>query len=312
MDSTIVNKVFLAVDALENEMLDNIMSLVNIPSITGDEARAQEFMAGLYEDLGLKTEKVHPDIEEVKDHPAFIATGESYENRFNVVGTLPGDDNKKSLIINGHIDVVAPDPIESWKTDPFKAVIKDHKIYGRGAGDMKSGLLANYYALKALILANLKPEGTVILQSVIDEEPGGAGGTLYLLKKGYTGDGLLISEPHNLRLSHSHAGILYFRIKVIGKSAHGGLAHQGVNAIGKIIPFYNALVELQEQRDKEVYFELYQRGCGASCHLSVSKLQAGDWEGKVAGHASMSCRISFVPGEKKKDIKKLSRKWWKR
>ncbi len=183
MDSTIVNKVFLAVDALENEMLDNIMSLVNIPSITGDEARAQEFMAGLYEDLGLKTEKVHPDIEEVKDHPAFIATGESYENRFNVVGTLPGDDNKKSLIINGHIDVVAPDPIESWKTDPFKAVIKDHKIYGRGAGDMKSGLLANYYALKALILANLKPEGTVILQSVIDEEPGGAGGTLYLLKK---------------------------------------------------------------------------------------------------------------------------------
>ena len=109
-------------------------------------------------------------------------------------------------------------------------------------------MIANFYALKAILDAGMLPGGTVSLQSVIDEEAGGAGGTLALLNQGYVADALLVTEPHNLNITISHVGIMYFKVKVTGRSAHSGLAHKGVNAIGKMYPIYNALETLARER----------------------------------------------------------------
>jgi acetylornithine deacetylase len=170
---------------------------------------------------------------------------------------------------------------------------------------MKAGLLANFFALKGILKAGFKPKGMVMLQSVTDEEAGGGGGTLASLLEGYKADAMICTEPHNLNVTISHAGVNYFRVKVIGKTSHAGLAHLGVNAIGKMYLIYQALIELDEKRGREVRFPLFEKGSGRSCHINIGTLRAGDWPSNVAGSAEMECRIGFIPGEKMSDIKRM-------
>jgi len=170
---------------------------------------------------------------------------------------------------------------------------------------MKAGLVANFFALKSLLACGLKPRGSLLLQSVIDEEAGGAGGTLACLLAGYTADAMICTEPHNLRLTIAHGGVNYFRIKVAGKSSHAGLAHLGVNAIGKMYPIVQALMDLDERRGKDVHFALIEKGSGRSCHLNIGTMQAGDWPSSVPGSAAIECRIGYIPGEHMADIKRM-------
>jgi acetylornithine deacetylase len=173
---------------------------------------------------------------------------------------------------------------------------------------MKAGLLANFFALKAILQAGLKPGGKVMLLSAIDEEAGGAGGTLACLLGGYTADAMICTEPHNLNLTISHVGVNLFRVKVEGKTSHAGLAHLGVNAIGKMFPVYQALIDLDEKRGREIHFPLYEKGSGRSCHLSIGTMKAGDWPSTVAGSAEIEGRVGFIPGEKMADVKRLVEK----
>lgn len=298
-------RLFDAVDALRPEIIKTLQELVRIPSVVGDEARAQQFMAQLYRDLGLTVEVVEPDMAAVRRHHAFIDTGQSYDHRPNVIGTLPGQEGAPSLVINGHVDVVSTEPLAAWPRDPWSGEIKDGRLYGRGSADMKSGLLANYFALKAALTAGLRPQGMVRLMSVIDEEAGGAGGTLAALLAGYRADALLITEPHGMRITTSNAGVNHFKVYVTGRSAHGGTSHLGVNAIGKAMIIYQALADLDEKRGREVRYELFERGSGRSCHVTVGTLHAGDWPSTVPGDAVMECRISFVPGETRDQIRAM-------
>ena len=124
---------------------------------------------------------------------------------------------------------------------------------------MKSGLLANLFAVKCIQKAGIRPGGSIMLQSVVDEEAGGAGGTLACLMEGYTADALICTEPHNLNITISHAGINYFRVIVKGRSAHAGLAHLGVNAIGKMYAIYQALEELIKSGEWKFAFPCSQK-----------------------------------------------------
>ena len=293
------------VTALEGELIRTVQEVVRIPSVVGNELKAQDYIEELYRSFDLEVTRFQADIEKVSAHPGFIDTGMSYENRPNIIGTLPGDPHEPSLILNGHIDVVSPEPVDAWSYDPWGGEVVGDKLYGRGAGDMKAGLVANFFALKALRRAGLKPKGTVMLQSVIDEEAGGTGGTLSCLEQGYRADGFIASEPHSLQIVISHVGVNYFRVRVLGKTSHAGLAHLGVNAIGKMYPVYQALIELDEKRGREIHFPIFERGSGRSCHLNIGTMKAGDWPSTVAGSAEIECRIGFVPGETMADIKRL-------
>lgn len=301
MDSKTKEAVVKAVEQMKDDMIDTLQQLVRIPSVVGEEGKAQQFMQKQFEKLGLDVHAFEADRERVQDHAAFVESNLPYRGRPNVVGILRGDSQKKSIILNGHVDVVSPEPVDQWKRDPWGAEVEGNLLHGRGALDMKAGLVANLYAMKALNRIGKKPKGTVILQSVIEEEAGGGGGTLACLVEGYTGDGMIISEPHPV-LCISHAGILYFRVKVKGKTSHAGRAHLGVNAIGKMMKIYRGLVKLDENRAATVSFPLFEKGSGRSCHLNIGTMKAGDWPSTVAGFAEMECRISFVPGEKRGDI----------
>jgi acetylornithine deacetylase len=302
MEETIKAKIEIEIDRLRDEMIDSLAELVRIPSVVGNEGPAQDFMRGQYEGLGLEVKTFEADKNKVGLHSAYVDSGLPFEGRPNVIGLLKGDPAKKSMILNGHVDVVSPEPVDQWQHDPWGAEIEDNRLYGRGAVDMKAGVIANLFALKALIQAGIEPSGDVMLQSVIEEEAGGGGGTLACLMEGCTADGMIIPEPF-LRPVISHPGILYFRVKVKGLTAHAAHTQLGVNAIGKMIKVYEALVDLDLQRGATVKFPLYHKVEGRSCHLNIGTLKAGDWVSTVAGFAEMACRISFIPGESMAETK---------
>jgi acetylornithine deacetylase len=296
-------KILQTMDRNAENLFQDLAELIGIPSVVGSEGKAQEWMAAKMRSMGLEVETFEADREELVKHPAYVTVDWPYEGRPNVIGKLKGAPGVKSLILNGHIDVVSAEPISQWAHDPWGAEVSEGKMYGRGTADMKAGLIANLYAVKTLIEVNAIPKGSITIMSVIEEEAGGGGGTLACLLKGYQADAMLNTEPF-LKVAIAHPGILYFRVKVQGKSIHAGRSHLGVNAVGKMIPIYETLAQLDEERAKRLHFKLAEMDSGRSCNLNIGTFHAGDWPSSVAGSASMECRISFVPGETKESIKK--------
>jgi acetylornithine deacetylase len=292
---------------VENEseqITQTLKSLVQIPSLIGKESAGQKYIEDLYSNLGLKVISFEADYEKVSQHKAFSESGWAFKDRPNIIGILEGEsESTRSLILNGHIDVVSPEPVDEWSFPPWEGKIAGNRLYGRGACDMKGGLVANYFALKSLLEAGLKPKGTVMLQSVIEEEAGGGGGTLACLLEGFTADGLVISEPTDMKIEIAHPGISYFRVKVIGKPAHAGMAHTGINAIAKMNQICQALIELDEKRAREKHYPLFEKSSERSCHLNIGTYKAGDWPSTVAGWAEIECRISYIPGEQADEVK---------
>ncbi len=216
INESIKKKVLEGVEQRREELIDVLSKLVRIPSVVGHEGKAQKTVSQLYKEAGLKVTRFQAEHEKISGHEAFIESNLPYKNRPNIIGIKAGDKTSKSLILNGHIDVVSPEPVNQWTHDPWGADIVAGKLYGRGSADMKGGLAANLMALRTLLELGLNPKGRVLLQSVVEEEAGGAPGTLACLLAGYMADGLVITEPHNLRVTVAMAGINYFRVKVYG------------------------------------------------------------------------------------------------
>ncbi len=297
----IFEKLFNTIEQNKDDLIENISELIKIPSVVGTEGDAQAHIRESYADLGLSVESFDAVKEEIESHPAYIRVPYDYKNRPNVIGILPGEEDARSLILNGHVDVVSPEPVDRWTHDPWGGEVIENRIFGRGACDMKAGLAANTYALKCILDCGVKPAGKVLLESVIEEEAGG-GGALACFIRGYRASGMLIPEPSNMKLVTCHNGIKLFRVKVLGKSAHAAMSHTGINAIGKMNKIFDALMALDQQRAKDHPFPLIEKYSGRSCNLSVGTYSAGDWPATVAGMAKMECRIGFVPGEKGEDI----------
>ena len=119
----------------------------------------------------------------------------------------------RSLILNGHVDVVPTGPLEMWTRPPFEPCIDGGWLYGRGGADMKAGLCANVFALDALRRLGLQPAGTVHVQSVTEEECTG-NGALSALVRGYRADAALIPEPEENMLVRANVGVIWFRVYV--------------------------------------------------------------------------------------------------
>ncbi|MGE7911565.1 ArgE/DapE family deacylase [Lysinibacillus xylanilyticus] len=298
-------KIRLYIEENKEELFKTIQDVVRIKSVVGNEQEMQLYMKKKYEELNLILYEIEPKYEKVSAHEAFIDSGIPFKDRKNIIGIHKGVSNGKSLTIHGHVDVVSPEPYSNWTMDPWSGDIIGNKLYGRGSADMKAGLISNWFALKTLIDLGYPIAGDVQLHSVIEEEAGGGGGALACLEEGFVTDGYISTEPHNLNMTISHGGIMYFRVNVKGRTAHAGLAHEGVNAISKMMKILSALEELSEWRAKNVKFDLFEKGSGQSVHLNLGVLKAGDWVSTVPGEAILEGRIGFIPGETREEIKQL-------
>lgn len=208
--------------------VETLAALVRIPSVhdpareDGNERAAASLVADLLDAWGMSWRS--------RD----IAAG-----RPNLVVDLPGSRGGPTLVLEGHTDVVTSGDPAVWSVDPFGAEVRDGRLYGRGACDMKGGLVAMLYAARALQLAGCDYAGTVRLAILADEEG------LMLGAKGFVADGELdgvtaaiVCEPEGDRVCIAQKGAIRIRVALHGRMAHGCMPEQGVNpvaALGEVI-----------------------------------------------------------------------------
>ncbi len=201
----------------------------------------------------------------------------------------------RRLVFNGHIDVVPEGDHANWQYDPWGAELVNGRLYGRGACDMKGGLMAALYAVKALKDAGARLRGSLMLQSVIGEEDGGLG-TFATLLRGHRGDVAIVCEPTRLQLIPAHAGALTFTVRVPGKSAHACVRLEGVSALEKYLNIHHALMQLERERNSEVEHPLLGK-LPLPYPLSIGRVQAGNWSSSVPEELLFEGRIGVAVGE---------------
>ncbi len=298
------------VEEKKNSIIKLARELIRIPSITGEEGEAQSFVRDKLKEIGLKVESFEPDPRELSSHPSYFPTSSytkyGYAGRPNVIGILREGTSEKKLILNGHIDVVPPGSLGGWRYDPWSGEVSGGRIYGRGAGDMKAGLSSIISAVELVRDLELPIDGTILVESTIEEEDGGVGGALATLLKGYRGDFSINPEPTNLDFWIASAGVLYFKIGVKGRPSHVMEPYRGVSAIDKLFLVYKALKMLDKERRKNIRFKYAER-CdpnlkGYETFLNIGMISGGNWPSTVPDWAELHCRIGWPPGESVEDV----------
>lgn len=269
--------------------------LVRIPSWDGNETPAQEAAAELMTASGLDVDLWEIDLDELKGHPE-CAWEIERDRALGLVGSLPGSGEGPTLLLNGHVDVVPPGDEKLWSDPPFAGVVRDGRIYGRGALDMKGPLMAGLFAMRAVRDAGVSLAGTVRLQSVVGEEDGGLG-TLATLLRGYEGDGAIVMEPTELVVAPVQAGCLNFRVRVPGRAAHGAVREEGVSAFEKLFLIYDALRELEGRRNERAAADPLFMRYRIPFPISIGTMHGGDWASSVPDHATMEGRMGVRPDE---------------
>ncbi len=283
------------IDTIDVDGLLALLSdLVAQQSIANQETPAQERMAAAMETAGLDVDVWSIDFERLKRHPAYTADVERSEG-LGVVGTLSGRGGGRTLILNGHIDVVPAGQIDRWSHPPFELTRVDGRLYGRGVVDMKGPLACGLFAVRAIRDAGVRLGGVLQIQSVIGEEDGGAG-TLATLERGHTGDGAIVLEPTRFVVAPAQAGALSFRITVPGRAAHGALREEGVDPIEKFIPVFGRLRALEAERNARVTDPLFSAE-SLPYALTMGRVEAGIWPSTVAERLVVEGRYGVAPGE---------------
>src|SRR6201989_1411577 len=234
-----------AVDAGFDAQLAATRDFVAIPSTRGAEGPCQDMIGDLLRARGYEVDDWHIDPDDLKDLRGYGPIEHDFSRARTVVGTYrPANDAGKSLILQGNCDVVPAGPLDMWETPPFSPVIRDGRMYGRGACDMKSGTIGALYALDAIKAARFKPTARIHVQSVIEEESTGVG-ALSTLQRGYRADACFIHYPTGGHMIRSQVGVIWFRLKVRGFPVHVFEAGAGSNAIMAAYHLIQALEKLE-------------------------------------------------------------------
>lgn len=299
-------RVFAAVEELQPELVSFAGDLVAERSVLGEEAGAQSLVREKLEGLGLEVRSLEADeVEGIEDHPEFSDTGHSYDGRPNLLATREGVGDGRSLLFNGHVDVVPEGDPDQWSFDPYSGEVEDGNLLGRGASDMKGGVAAVLFALDALERAGIELQGDVMVESVIEEEAGGFGGTLATVldrEADERADAVVIPEPTDFDLWIANDGVSYVRVTVEGKGAHAAETDNGVNAISKMLPIYEALSNLHDERKTTVHDDLFEQWHEHTVSLNLGSLHAGEWVSSVPDEAVLEARISHAPDETREQI----------
>ncbi len=290
-----------AVRARREWAVNALASLVRLPTVLGSEGPGQMMMAHLYEALGMEVHREPLDLARIKDRRGFSPTAGRIEGKENVIGVLRAKDPQgRSLIFNGHIDVVSPEPVTLWTLPPYEPRVTEEDgetwMYGRGAGDMKGGTVCYLWALHALRDLGVSPASEIICQSPVEEECTG-NGALAILENGWRADAAIIPEPFNETLLVAQVGVLWFRVRVLGRTTHVLGAGRGVNAIEKSWAVIGALRELEAEVNQPDTISGVYADVEHPINLNVGTIQGGDWQSTVAGECVTGFRFGVFPGQ---------------
>jgi acetylornithine deacetylase len=302
----IVAQVSAAVEQRADDIVELVRELVSYrsenPKLLDDPARreegrvqeaaCQEAIAAHLQNLGLE-----------------IDVFEALPGRNDVVGTLTGQGEGRSLILNGHVDVVPAGDAELWPHDPWSGTVVDGRVWGRGACDMKGGLAAGIAALRILRALELRPAGDVIFQAVVDEETGGPG-TRRAVER-HRADAAIVLEPSAGALIPVEGGLEWLTVTVTGQAGHSALRYRSVhaggrgtavNAIEKTAKLLSAVQELERQWANRKVHPLLPAG--------ITTINPGSINGGTQALSTMVDRcvlglsLKYLPDERADDVKR--------
>jgi acetylornithine deacetylase len=300
-----------AVDALRDWSVGSLERLVRCPSTLGNEQSALNEMARLYEALGLEARRVPVVVEALAGHPGFSPPLIPYEGRDNVVALhRPKAGGGRSLALQGHVDVVPEGAADMWATPPYEPSIRDGRMYGRGAGDMKAGIVSYLTAFRALRLAGLQPAGEVQMQAVIEEECSGNGALATMLAMPKP-DAVIIPEPGPgmAALYTAEVGVVWAWVTVSGRPAHVRDMQAGVNAIEAATLIAGAFKEYEAELNRAERIHPAFRGINHPVNVNLGTIEGGEWNSSVASRCRIGLRVGVMMGytaaQTKADIEAL-------
>ena len=280
------------IDAKRDELVALTRDLVRIPTVNppGDAyTPCAELIGGWMKARGFTVEYVRGE--------GTPGDSDRYP-RTNVVGRIEGKGPGPCVHFNGHIDVVQAG--QGWTVDPFEAVVKDGRIYGRGTCDMKGGLAAAMIAVDAILEAGIPFHGALEISGTVDEESGGYGGVGYMAQKGYFSkprvDHVIIPEPLNVdRICLGHRGVWWAEVETLGRIAHGSMPFLGDCAVRHMGAFLDRIErELIPALDaRRTSMPVVPEGARAST-LNINSIHGGlaeEFEGLPSPCVPDSCRM---------------------
>jgi len=209
--------------------------------------------------------------------------------RANALGRLPGRGTKPPLLFSGHLDTVPPGE-SPWKYDPYSGEIAGDRIYGRGASDMKGGLVAMIMAAGALAQARVPLAGDLLIGATADEEAGTLGAR-HLVESGAIDQitGVVIGEPSDLSVYIAEKGAFWLEVSTRGKTAHGAMPELGINAILQMNQVLSRLPKLR--------FEYKRHRLLGKPSLNIGTISGGIKTNVVPDGCKITVDIRTVPGQ---------------
>ena len=271
-------------ESIDKDLLIRItQELVRIPTQNppGSEKKCAEHIYNRLTEWGVKAELI-PD---------------PFPERPQVVAVVNGKETGRTLILNGHMDVVPEGSRDHWDDDPYGGVIKEERIFGRGSGDMKGGLAVMMVLAKILQQKGLA-RGKVVFQFVTGEETGEPGTKDLLVKRGIRGDFGIVLEPTSLRVATAEKGLAWFRVALAGRPAHASVAERGINAIEKAVKLGERLLEYDKGLRTQTHPLLGSRKC------TMTMIHAGTKENVVPESCSLILDRRFNPEETADGVEK--------
>jgi len=288
-----------AVDSIDPARIEQqLRTILAIPSVTGDEEAVQKVMAQLMAEAGLTVERVATD-------PAALAADPDWPGSEMDRTTLPvvigrtGPAGGRRMIVLGHVDVVPVGDETLWRTPPWTPSLVDGALFGRGAVDMKGGVIAGLEAVRAAASTVGGLDGEILFVTVPSEEDGGAG-MLAAIRAGVTGDAAVIPEPSGLEIVTAHAGAITFRLTITGKAAHASMRREGISALDKLTVLTDALAADEVARNAA---ETRPRlvALGLPYPTIIGKVRGGEWASTVIDRIEADGRYAVRLGDTWRD-----------
>lgn len=294
-DSQAMARIAAAIDANFDKQVQFLAELVRFPSLRGREAPLQDWFARQMAARGYAVDRY--TLADVPPHPKMAPMVEcDPAGSVQVVATHRAKNpSGRSLILQGHIDVVPEGPADMWTHPPYAAVIRDGWMYGRGAHDMKSGVACMVYAMDAIRDAGFEPAADVYMETVTEEESTG-NGALSTLLRGYRADAALVPEPTGHTITRSQTGTIWFRLRVRGIPVHVAVAQDGSNAIMSAYVLIQALYAHTRKLNEAARANPWYAEIKDPIKFNPGIIRGGDWASSTPAWCEVDCRIGLVPG----------------
>ena len=282
--------------ALASELIGFDTTARDVGDPARDEQALQDHLSKRLGEAGAEVDVFEPDADAMQGKP-LVPPGLDFAGRPQLIARQRGAGGGRSLVFNGHIDVVSAEPRRAWASDPFVAQLRDGKLYGRGACDMKGGVAAMVFALESLAALGVRLNGDLLVATNTDEESSGAGGSA-LVEHGLRADAGIVTEPTGFDVWVACRGSEYGVVTVPGRPGHAEVNqpdwHQGgaVNAIEKAGVLLDAIASLRREWAARAGFDHPFLSRPA---LLPTMARSGEWPVTYPATCDLTIAVMYLP-----------------